>query len=145
MTRHELTSHRWGHGSWSQKGDHRTASNWHILAIHGPCHAVLLGPQGPGHHLDQSQKLKMCVLSSISIQFYEMMLRQRGTLPLTTAMEQKFFKKLPLIWAKKKSFHGAKFLFIFYVCHFVVLSALWMLFILRKTQLFINKLCANLL
>ena len=43
----------------------------------------------------------VCVLSPISIQCYEMLLKQKGTLPLPTAMEQKFFKKLSLIWEKK--------------------------------------------
>lgn len=37
----------------------------------------------------------------MEIQYYEMLLRQKGTLPLTTAMEQKFFKTCHSFGRKK--------------------------------------------
>jgi hypothetical protein len=65
----------------------------------------------------------VCFISNFHT-IFEMLLRQRGTLPLTTIMEQKFFEEFFPNLGGKSHFHGAKFLFIFYVCHFIVLSAL---------------------
>jgi hypothetical protein len=62
----------------------------------------------------------MCVLSPILLNIA----KAEGNITFNHRHGTEILQKFSLIWAERSHFHGAKFLFIYYVCHFIVLSAL---------------------